>query len=310
MTRCASTSRPSRPGRRDPSPRSPSIVRRVRSSASRTSIVPSKLLAIRPPTRSATKMGCRNRSRVPTSSVAPWSTSSRCHEGKERMSMRAMRMQVMVVAILAGLGVAPQARAYFAGGGKDAAKGNDCLIGYEVDASDVTPDGNKNVVTCTDCDPACDLDGVDQPNNSCTFEVGVCTNQSGVDGCTPASGLSKAKAKVKGAKVVIDVSQLLEGSACSALLDLPVELKKNGKKAGKAKFSLSAQVKKDPDAGVPKTRKDKDTLTYVCEPLPEGASCPSASTTTTTVTSTTSTTVNLCGNEVIDPSEECDDGNG
>jgi len=53
-------------------------------------------------------------------------------------------------------------QAFFAGGGKDAAKGNDCLIGYNgVEPDQVTQDGKKNVVMCTDCDPACDQDGVD-----------------------------------------------------------------------------------------------------------------------------------------------------
>jgi hypothetical protein len=62
--------------------------------------------------------------------------------------------------LLLGLGVVPRAGAYFAGGGKDEQKGNDCLIGYNgVDQSDVTLDGKKNVVQCTDCDPSCDHDG-------------------------------------------------------------------------------------------------------------------------------------------------------
>src|SRR5512139_1651696 len=89
----------------------------------------------------------------------------------------------------------PVAHAYFAGGGKDAAKGNDCLIGYNgVEPEQVTQDGKKNVVMCTDCDPECDQDGVDTANGTCTFKVGVCLDQSGVEGCTPATGLDKAKA--------------------------------------------------------------------------------------------------------------------
>src|SRR6186997_2298369 len=116
-------------------------------------------------------------------------------------------------------------QAFFAGGGKDAAKGNDCLIGYNgVEPDQVTQDGKKNVVMCTDCDPACDQDGVDTANGTCTFKVGVCIDQSGVEGCTPAAGLDKAKAsaKVKGVKgkINVEVPQLLQGSVCGALLDL------------------------------------------------------------------------------------------
>jgi hypothetical protein len=186
------------------------------------------------------------------------------------------RLRLATALLFASGPFAPMtAGAYFAGGGKKPE--NDCLIGYQVDADAVVQDGKKYLVECTDCDPACDLDGVTTANGSCTFEVGVCTNQGGVEGCTPASGLDKAKAKVKGAKVVVDVAQLLEGSVCGALLDLPVTTKKNGKKPGKATLSLNASVK--PETG--KKLTDKDKLTYVCNPRPEGEACPSPTTTTT-----------------------------
>jgi cysteine-rich repeat protein len=119
---------------------------------------------------------------------------------------------------------------------------------------------------------------------------------------------------VKGVKGKVDIQlpQLLEGSVCGALLDLdvPVKTTKKGAKNGSGTVSLSAQVKKNKDEGIDKTRKDNDKLTFVCVPRPEGDACPSASTTTTTITtSTTTTTVNPCGNEQIDAGEECDDGN-
>ena len=229
--------------------------------------------------------------------------------------MKAMRIPVITLAVVVGLGMAPNAQAYYAGGGKDAEKGNDCLIGYNgIDESDVTQDGKKQVVTCMDCDPSCDADGDTTANDSCLFKVGACIDQSGVEGCTPAAGLdtAKASAKVKGDKAKIDIQlpQVLEGSACGALLNLtvPVKVTKKGSKDGSGTVTLSAQVKKNKAEGL-KARKDKDKLTYVCQPRPAGETCPSASTTTTTVTSTTSTTLNLCGNATIDGSEECDDGN-
>jgi hypothetical protein len=208
--------------------------------------------------------------------------------------------------LLAAFAAPHTAGAYYAGGGKDAAKGNDCLIGYNnVDPSQVILDGKKSVVVCTDCDPSCDLDGVTTPNGSCTIATGVCINQSGVEGCTPPSALDKASAKgkikgVKGSasKVVIDVSQLLTGSACGALVDVLIPLKETKKstKDGKATIKLAASVKKNKSEGL-KARKDKDKLIYVCQPLPEGGSCPvpttttSSSTSTTVETSTTSTSV-------------------
>jgi cysteine-rich repeat protein len=234
--------------------------------------------------------------------------------------MRAIKMQVIVVAIVVGLGVVSQAPAYYAGGGKDAAKGDDCLVGYEfVDPGQVTDAGTKKpAVVCVDCDPSCDLDGVPTANGSCTMAAGVCIDQSGVAQCTPPSGLDKASAKgkvqgVKGAtgKIVIDTSQLLEGSACGAMVGVVMPLKstKKGLKERKATIKLSALVKKNKSEGISK-RTDKDKLTYICQPRPEGDACPSASTTTTvTSTTTTSTVPNLCGNAVLDPGEECDDGN-
>jgi hypothetical protein len=208
---------------------------------------------------------------------------------------RTVCSSVLTALLLAGVLTLPHAaRAYYAGGGKDAAKGNDCLIGYEfVDPDQLTDPGTKKqAFVCKDCDPSCDLDGVNTPNGSCTMAAGACINQGGVTGCTPASGLDKATAKgkvqgVKGAagKVVIDTSQLLQGSACGAMVDVVMPLKstKKGLKERKAKIKLSALLKKNKSAGISK-RKDKDKLTYICQPRPEGEACPAPPTTTTTTT--------------------------
>lgn len=211
-------------------------------------------------------------------------------------SRHAARTALALLAATA-LGLAPAAHAYYAGGGKDAAKGNDCLIGYEgIDASDVTDAGSKKqAVMCTDCDPSCDHDNSGVADGSCTFEISACINQSGVEGCTPATGLTKAsgKGKVKGqkGKVSIEVPQLLEGSACGALLNLvvPVKMTKKGDKDGSGIVKLSAVQKKNKSAGVDKTRKDKDKLKFVC--MPREGECPAITTTTVTTTSTTVTTL-------------------
>jgi cysteine-rich repeat protein len=228
-----------------------------------------------------------------------------------------MQSRIAVFAVAMGLGLAPSSHAYFAGGGKDAAKGNDCLIGYEgIDASDVTLDGKKQVVTCTDCDPECDKDSVAEANGSCTFQLGACINQSGVEGCTPPAGLTKAKAsaKVKGVKGKIDIEipQLLEGSMCGAVLDIDVPVKetKKGAKDGKGTVSLSATLKKNTAEGIDKTRTDNDKITVICAPRPEGEACPAITTiTTTTSTTTTTAPLSVCGDGVVEGTEECDDAN-
>lgn len=225
-----------------------------------------------------------------------------------------------ILALAACVALASPSHALFAGGGKDATKGNDCLIAFDgIDDDDVTLVGKAQTVECTDCDPACDTDGVAEANGSCTFQIGACINQGGIDGCTPPAGLDRASAsaKVKGVKgkIVIEVPQLLDGSACGAVLDLEVPLKeKKGEfKDGKGSVSLRASLKKNKAEGIDKARSDKDVVKLVCKPLPAGESCPAVTTTTSTVatTSTTTTTVpeTVCGDQVVEGPEECDDGN-
>jgi hypothetical protein len=201
--------------------------------------------------------------------------------------------------LVVGLVTPSRTRGYFPGGGADAGKGNDCLIGYDfVGPGQVTNAGTKKqAFVCVDCDPSCDLDGVATPNGSCTMAVGICIDQSGVTGCTPAGGLDKASAKgkvkgVKGAagKIVIDASQLLQGSACGAMVEVVMPLKstKKGLQERKALIKLAALVKRNKSAGIFK-RKDKDKLTYICQPRSEGEACPIPTTTVTMPSSTSST---------------------
>jgi len=215
---------------------------------------------------------------------------------------RFSHVTVTALALAAALASAPAASAYFAGGGKDAEKGNDCLIGFDsfFDASDVTLDGKKQIVECTDCDPACDTDGVAEANGSCTFDVGVCVNQSGVEGCTPPAALDKATAKgkvkgVKGAegKIVIDATQLLTGSGCGAHVDaiVPTLEKKGEPTNGEVGLQLSGSTKKNKPEGL-KARKDKDKVKVRCLPRPVGEACPIATP--------------VCGDGAVTGTEECD----
>lgn len=195
---------------------------------------------------------------------------------------------------------ASAAGAYYSGGGRDLAKGNDCLIGYEnVDPGQVTLDGKKHVVSCIDCDPTCDLDGVPTPDGACTIAIGVCLNQSGVEGCAPSSSLDKAIAKgvVKGAatRFKIDVRQQLERSSCGSLLGpvrVPVRRAKAGVMAGKFSLNLLASTRGEAEDATKRT--DKDKLIYLCVPRPEGSVCPVSTTTTEPTTSTTFEATTTC----------------
>jgi len=177
---------------------------------------------------------------------------------------------------------ASRAPAFVAGDGKGKPE-TDCLIGLDgVGAADLTPFGRRKAVQCTDCNPACDHDGIDAPNQACTFRVGVCLNQPGIEGCLPQV-LKKVKVAPK--KLGVD-APLPDGDAavCGDETTIVVPTKKKGKKRGKKKLRLLAK----PEG----KGKDKDTFLFVCEPRPAGEACPpAAATTTSTMVSTSTTTV-------------------
>ena len=162
---------------------------------------------------------------------------------------------------------------------------NECLAGFQG-----VPEGDENggTITCDDCDPNCDLDGVTTPNQACTFMYTGCVNKP--SGSCVAAALKKIKGKVQnGASITITKPNGTD-SACAAFT-ATVKLKNKGKKAGKSKVTLMVMA-----SGKPK-RKDKDVLTLVCKPQP-AASCPTTTSTSTSTSSTTSTSVaclSCCG---------------
>src|SRR5262249_14370494 len=111
-----------------------------------------------PPTRSAAspRPGCSSAS----------STSER-HAMRQPTALPLLVVLAATTAAFAGI---------IPGGGEPA---DDCLAQLDVAGAAGPP-----IVECTDCDPTCDRDGVSSPNGSCTFDVGLCLNQS-LPGCTP-----------------------------------------------------------------------------------------------------------------------------
>jgi hypothetical protein len=162
------------------------------------------------------------------------------------------------------------AGAHIAGGGPAA---SDCYARFEgIDATS----GVR--VDCTDGDPTCDHDG--ECGNGCTFEVEVCAFTGGGTGCTPQTVTGFP---VNSAGLTLPPTPVTS-ETCAATSQIPVPLKRNGKKAGKRVVKLVAQTDGKP-------KKDKDKLQLRC--LPRSGTCPEqlpVTSTTTTVTSASSTT--------------------
>jgi hypothetical protein len=131
---------------------------------------------------------------------------------------------------------------------------------------------NNKVVECTDGE-ACDQGACG--DNSCTFSVAVCYNQSDPTGmCHAPANLDSLKVKAKGSvKLNVQAPQLLPGSACGAFVDgtLTVQLKKNGKPKSIPKTKLMI-VAKGPKGTKPRT--DEDEIVLKC--LPRTTPCPTA----------------------------------
>jgi hypothetical protein len=184
-------------------------------------------------------------------------------------------------ALIAGALVVGPAVAGLVPGGPNTPEKNlavDCFAELDVTALETATvtlnDKGVPTITCID-GGACDQD--ETADGKCVFSVETCINQTNVEGCTPPAGLDSLKAtgKVKGQKgqVVVDAPQLLEGSVCGALVDFTVPLKKETN-PGKGTISVKAKLKKNKDAGIPKTLTDKDKTTFICNPSTTVQICP------------------------------------
>jgi hypothetical protein len=182
----------------------------------------------------------------------------------------------MIRALLVGfsISIAASAAAIILGGGSDTPRKADCLIvlaGWEED--DLTPYGESGTpaVQCTDCDPACDHDGVPEANGICTFPVAACVNYPAPKPCE-AVELQKIKSKAKSriSRLELTSALPLDGrSACGAFVDLHVPVR------GKLTFRPGrGWVKLYAKRGEPRPRRDRDRIRFVCHPRPAGEACP------------------------------------
>lgn len=166
-----------------------------------------------------------------------------------------VRMAISVTVFALSLVVAGQASAFTVSGGGNAR--NDCYATFDV--TGITSATANKQFTCTDGDPACDFDG--ECNDSCTFQVAVCANTSGIAGCTPGSLTKLTETGPKPKRVGFALPPLT-GSACGAFSNVvvPVKVKRNGtKKDGKRKFSVVAK-------GSTRPKTDADKATATCQP--------------------------------------------
>jgi hypothetical protein len=189
---------------------------------------------------------------------------------------------------------APAPGRCLSGGG---AKRTDCLLEF-APSGPVTLNGRgtmvKNLLRCTDGDPACDMDGV--RDGQCTFGVALCFGSSDprFAACNPSmvanvevvkpnpartlsiSGRANAE-QLEGAvsalglevrrrgRVVAEATNAMGHNQCSPLIRLAIPAP-NKRKPMKQKFQLRAQ-------GTNRKR-DKDRFVLMCDPLPPDPSRP------------------------------------
>lgn len=112
-----------------------------------------------------------------------------------------------------------------------------------------------NTIVCTDCDPACDRDGVAAPNGSCTFAPRLCLAGDACEG----SPIRRLRVRPPGTVPVPP----LEGPGCASRGALAVTTP--GRKPGKRAIRAVA---------VTARRRDRERVRLLCRPRPRGERCP------------------------------------
>jgi len=127
---------------------------------------------------------------------------------------------------------------------------SDCYNGFEVTTDNSVQSSNVKSVTALAC------------NNTCTFKVMACVGLSDSTGACTAAALSN----LQSADLPVPTT-LGPANACGVEQGVTVTLKKNGKKANKAKFRLKGT------AASARPKVDKDVLVLKCVPNPQATGC-------------------------------------
>jgi hypothetical protein len=134
---------------------------------------------------------------------------------------------------------------------------DECLLEFEVLGS---PD-ERGTVTCTDCDPGCDRDGVQTPNGSCEFRLGACVGQETASCAADVPG----RIRVRPRTIVAPEPGL---GVCGSFGSVVVATKRGGRRPGMR--SVKGLVTSD---GRPR-RRDRDRARLRCLPRAPGEACP------------------------------------
>jgi hypothetical protein len=169
------------------------------------------------------------------------------------------RLRLLRIASVAGLLASAflvmPAAASFVPGGRNPR--TDCYARYQVgDGTDVL---STRVVTCTDGDPSCDRN----PGEGCAFRVALCINQTdNQPTCIPpgpAAALKKVRPMGKARKLGLQPPADLASSACGVSVDVPVSLRRKGRRPGKVTLKSIA-------ISPVKPKRDRDVVKLVCTP--------------------------------------------
>jgi hypothetical protein len=159
--------------------------------------------------------------------------------------MKTFPMTLAVAALV--IGSAPVMALTIPGGGP--AK-SDCYNGFEVTTVNRVQSNNAKSVIALAC------------SNTCTFKVMACVGLSDSTGACTATALKNLQSAHLPKPTTFGPA-----NACGAEQDVTVTLKKNGKKANKAKFRLKGT------AASARPKVDNDVLVLKCVPNPQATGC-------------------------------------
>ncbi|MDG2306038.1 MAG: hypothetical protein P8R42_15590 [Candidatus Binatia bacterium] len=190
------------------------------------------------------------------------------------------RVSVFGAVLLGGWLVAAPAAATTVGGG--GSKKTDCLAVFET--SVVLP-ANQRKIICVDGNPACDSDAT--IDGQCTFDLGVCVNDTSIANCTLSgvesifvdhsadNGDPKFDPDFQAIQDRIDNELDLPNTDpddCTGTSFITVRVRGpfpgNRCQSGKKKLKMTTQSEFDISAG--KTFTDKDAMKFICKPAPTG----------------------------------------